>query len=109
LIVGVCQIHLHLPAAHSLKEKRKVVRSLVERLRARYNLSVAEVGHHDRWQSAVLGLASASLDGDAAHGLLSQAADFVAQSAGEFVVLDAAIEVIPVANETAGSTGAGWL
>jgi uncharacterized protein YlxP (DUF503 family) len=96
MIVGACQIRLHLPASHSLKEKRKIVRSLVERLRARFNLSVAEIEEQDRWQLAVLGLTSASRDGTAAHALLQQAADFVEEQAGDYVVLDVEIEIVPV-------------
>jgi uncharacterized protein YlxP (DUF503 family) len=96
MIIGACRIRLHLPESHSLKEKRKVVRSLVERLRSRFNLSVAEVDEQDRWQIAVLGLASASLDGAAAHALLSQAADFVSGEAGDFIVLDIETEIVPV-------------
>jgi uncharacterized protein YlxP (DUF503 family) len=96
VIVGACQIHLHLPAAQSLKEKRKVVRSLVDRLRARFNISVTEVAERDRWQIIVLGLTSASLDGTAAHSLLARAADYVTEGAGDYIVTDVEIEVMPV-------------
>ena len=47
-------------------------------------------------QLAVIGLATASRDGTAAQALLSQAADFIAEQAGEFVVLDVEIDVVPV-------------
>ena len=96
MIVGACRVRLHLPASHSLKEKRKVVRSLTERLRTRFNVSVGEVAEQDRWQVAVIGLATASLDGTAAHAMLSQAVDYIAAAAGDFVVGDVEIEVTPV-------------
>jgi uncharacterized protein YlxP (DUF503 family) len=41
--IGFCTFELHLPAARSLKDKRQVVRSVKERLRARYNVAVVEV------------------------------------------------------------------
>jgi len=60
--IGVLTLELHLPDAHSLKEKRMVVRSLKDRLRARFNVAVAELDHQDLWQHAVLGVVSISSD-----------------------------------------------
>jgi len=60
LIIGCCQIEIHLPACHSLKEKRKVVNRLRDRLRHRYNVSFAEVGYQDTWQRVGLALAAVS-------------------------------------------------
>ncbi|MFC2150591.1 DUF503 domain-containing protein [Calditrichota bacterium] len=48
---------LYLPMCHSLKEKRKIIRSLKDSLRANFNLSVAEVAHQDKHQSAEIGIA----------------------------------------------------
>lgn len=55
-------VTLHIPCAASLKEKRKQVKSLRERLQAKFNASVAEIDAHDEWQSAVLGLTMISND-----------------------------------------------
>jgi len=60
--IGVLSLELHLPDAHSLKEKRMVVRSVKDRLRARFNVAVAELDHQDLWQRAVLGVVSISSD-----------------------------------------------
>ena len=60
--IGVLTLELHLPDAHSLKEKRMVVRSFKDRLRARFNVAVAELDHQDLWQRAVLGVVSISND-----------------------------------------------
>ncbi|MBF8305081.1 MAG: hypothetical protein HW398_269 [Acidobacteria bacterium] len=60
--IGVLTLELHLPDAHSLKEKRMVVRSVKDRLRARFNVAVAELDHQDLWQRAVLGVVSISSD-----------------------------------------------
>ena len=54
--VGACMLTLHVPASHSLKDKRQVVRSLIERLRRQFNVAAAEVEEQDSWQTAVLGL-----------------------------------------------------
>jgi hypothetical protein len=58
LNVGLCIIHIHLPGAASLKDKRQVLRSLKDRLREHYNVSVAEVDHQDLWQRITLGVVS---------------------------------------------------
>ena len=56
------RLQLHIPHSHSLKEKRKVVRSLKERLRHRFNVTVAEVGTLDKWQVATIMVAMVSKD-----------------------------------------------
>lgn len=56
MFVAACRVDLHLAGTTSLKEKRQVVRSLLDRLRARGALGVAEVGAQDLWQRAVLGV-----------------------------------------------------
>jgi hypothetical protein len=58
MIVGIAVLELHLPHARSLKEKRQVVRSLVDRMHQRYRVSVAETGHHDLHQRAEIGIAA---------------------------------------------------
>ncbi|MEL7060806.1 MAG: DUF503 domain-containing protein [Acidobacteriota bacterium] len=66
MIVGVVTLELHLPEARSLKQKRKVVKGLVDRLHARLKVSVAETDHHDLHQRAEIGLAVvARSDGEA--------------------------------------------
>lgn len=47
---------LHIPAAQSLKMKRRVLKSLKDRIRSRFNVSVAEIGLHEKWQRAVVGV-----------------------------------------------------
>ena len=54
--VALCIIQIHLPAVTSLKEKRQVLRSLKDRLREHFNVSVAEIDHQDLWQRATLGI-----------------------------------------------------
>ena len=54
------RFHLHIPHSRSLKQKRAAVRPVVEGLRHRFSLSVAEIGHQDKWQRATIGLAVVS-------------------------------------------------
>jgi uncharacterized protein len=54
------QCELHIPTSRSLKEKRAVLRPIVEGLRHRFQISVAEVGYQDKWQRALVGMAVVS-------------------------------------------------
>ena len=68
--IGVLTLELHLPEAHSLKEKRFVVRKIKDRLRSRFNVAVAELDHQDLWQRALLGVVSISSDRKVLQNLL---------------------------------------
>lgn len=57
MFVVTCRVQLAIAGARSLKEKRRVVRSAIERLRARHNAAVSEVADQDVWQQATLGMA----------------------------------------------------
>jgi uncharacterized protein YlxP (DUF503 family) len=58
--VAVVQVELHIPASRSLKAKRAAVRPIVEGLRHRFHMSVAEVGYQDKWQRSLIGFAVVS-------------------------------------------------
>jgi uncharacterized protein YlxP (DUF503 family) len=62
MIVGVLTAQLHLHGINSLKEKRSIVKSLLGRLKSRFNISIAEVDHQDQKSSAVIGIALISND-----------------------------------------------
>jgi uncharacterized protein YlxP (DUF503 family) len=57
MIVGISSFELHLPSSRSLKDKRRVVKSLVDRNHPRFRVSVAETGFHDLHQRAEISLA----------------------------------------------------
>ena len=58
MVVGLLTLDLHFPGARSLKDKRRVLRRLMDRLRNRYNVAVAEVEHQDLWQRARVAVVS---------------------------------------------------
>ncbi len=58
--VAVVQLELHIPTSRSLKEKRAALRPIVEGIRHRFLVSVAEVGYQDKWQRALVGMAVVS-------------------------------------------------
>ena len=54
--IALVTVEIYIPFAHSLKDKRSVVRSLKEQLRTRFNASVSEFGYQDKWQRALIGV-----------------------------------------------------
>ena len=60
MIIGILHIELFIPESGSLKTKRFAIKSIKERLRSRYNVSVAEIDNMDKWQRASLGVAAVS-------------------------------------------------
>ena len=70
--VGILQVELAIAKARSLKEKRQVVRSALDRIRSSFNVSAAEVDDLDAHQSAALGFAAVSNDADHVRGLLQK-------------------------------------
>jgi len=63
--VGLLTLEIYIPDSHSLKDKRQVLRSLKDRLRARFNVAVAELEGQDTWQRAQIGVVT--LSSNAAH------------------------------------------
>jgi uncharacterized protein YlxP (DUF503 family) len=69
-LVALLTLELHIEGAHSLKDKRQVLRSLKDRLRGQFNVAVAELDHTDLWQRATLGVVSVSDSRDYLDGLM---------------------------------------
>ena len=68
--IGVLTLELRIDGSHSLKEKRHVVQSLKERLRHKFNVSVAEIAHQDLWQRATVAAVTVSSDRENAEKVL---------------------------------------
>ncbi len=88
-MVVSCRLELLLPEGSSLKDKRRLVRSLVERSRRRFNVAVAEVDALDAWRRAVLGLACVSNQHSHARAMLEEVVRwFEGHAPGEAIVSD---------------------
>jgi uncharacterized protein len=84
--VGVLTFELRLEHSHSLKDKRQVVKSLKDRLRARFNVAVAEVDEQETWQRAIVAAVTISGDRGAAEGVLQRVEDDAAGILGPMLV-----------------------
>ena len=79
--VGVCRIFLRIPESQSLKQKRQVVKSVIDRVKNRFNVAIAEVGALDSHQTAVLATVTVSNDSRHVNRILSHVVNFIEDSA----------------------------
>ena len=92
MTVGCCKIELRIPGSDSLKAKRRVVKSVKERVQARFNVGIAEVERLDDWQRATLGVVTVSNDSRLVDATLSKVVSWIELS-GDVLVVDYEIEL----------------
>ena len=93
MTLGLLTTELRIPANRSLKGKRKVLKSIKDRARNRFNISIAEVGHQDNWQLATLAIACVSCNSSEAHRLLNHVLKFL-ENNREIEVIDVSMETL---------------
>jgi uncharacterized protein YlxP (DUF503 family) len=93
MFVGVARLVLQIPGARSLKDRRRVVKSFKDRVRARLPVTVAEVGDVERYQLATLGVAVVSGDSDRCREVLSRVRS-LADQVGDAVLADVRSEIV---------------
>jgi hypothetical protein len=87
-------VKLRLPENGSLKGKRQVSRSIIEGVKNRFNVSIAEVEDQDAWQSLTLGISCVSNSAPHANEILSKAVNFIENSRFDAELVDYEIEII---------------
>jgi len=92
---GICQIRLHLHGSQSLKDKRRIVKSIISRLRNQYNISIAEVADLDLWQMATIGIACVSNHDQHVDEVFSRVVNFISQNYPEAEIVERAVEILP--------------
>ncbi len=93
MTVGSCKIELRIPGSESLKDKRRVIKSLKDRVQARFNVGIAEVDRLDDWQRATLGVAAVSKDARMVDEILSKVVNWI-EAHGEALVVDYEIDLV---------------
>jgi len=91
MVVAVLKVVLSIPHATSLKDKRRVLKSVKDKLRNRFNVSVAEIGEQDIWQTAHLGIAIVSSDSSYANGVVSRVQD-LCDNLRDAIMIDCVLE-----------------
>jgi uncharacterized protein YlxP (DUF503 family) len=94
MIVGTCLIELHLDGNESLKDKRAALKPLLARLHKEFNVSAAEVDHHDSWQSASIALACVSNDTARVEQVLNHAVQWIEHNRPDLQIVDWQIEIL---------------
>ena len=92
MVVGVLHVECGLPATQSIKDKRRIIKSVLDRLRHRFNVAAAEVTHQDSWRRAGLAVACVSTDTRHADSVLARVAREI-EHHGELVLLDYSTEM----------------
>ncbi|MFH1220725.1 MAG: DUF503 domain-containing protein [Candidatus Eisenbacteria bacterium] len=77
MVIGTCKLTLHIPDGGSLKAKRSVLRRLKDRVKNKFNVSIAEVGDCDLWQRSTLGIATVSKDSVFANQVISNVVSLI--------------------------------
>jgi hypothetical protein len=92
MLVALERLDLRIPGCGSLKEKRHVVKTLTHAIRSKFNVSVAEVDHHDLWQRTTLAVAVAAGEGHHAKRVLHEVEKLVERWA-EVELIDAELSI----------------
>lgn len=95
MYVAAAKISLHIPASQSLKDRRRVLRSLVDRTRQKFGAAVAEVGGQDTWQVAAVGVSVVSSNASHAQEMLDQVVSFIEEFSPEALVTGVESDTIP--------------
>lgn len=77
MIIGTAKIHLYANWVHSLKEKRMVVKSIIDKVKHRYNVSISEVDNQDFHQTITLGIACVSNDSKHAESMIQGVLNYI--------------------------------
>jgi len=92
-VVGTLKLSLHIHSSQSLKEKRKVVKSIVAKVHKKFNVSIAEVGSNDKWQMVELGIGAVGNDRRFVNSVLDNILSFLdSLYLGE--IIDSDIEIL---------------
>jgi len=94
VVVGTCTVELLLPGNGSLKGKRRIVKSIIQRVQNNFNVSIAEVDAQDLWQRAVLGIACVSTSAEVVHRVLTRVVEWITVHYPQVEMLDYEIEIL---------------
>jgi hypothetical protein len=92
--VGICRIKLHISDSRSLKDKRRIVKSIVSRLRNQYNISIAEVDDQELWQLITLGITCVSNQNQHVDEILSKVISFITSNYPELEIVEHQSEIL---------------
>jgi uncharacterized protein YlxP (DUF503 family) len=93
MVVGVCKIDFLIHDNHSLKGKRRVVKTIIGKVKSRFNLSIAEVDHNDLWQKGSIGISIIGNDRNVLNSMLDKILNYI-ESLNLVDIVDHSFEII---------------
>lgn len=93
MIVGSCSLKLMIYESNSLKDKRHVLRSIIDRLKSRFNISIAEIDLNNNWQTSIIGFACVSNNTNYLNKIISKIIEFI-DNDSRVEILDYNIEIL---------------
>lgn len=93
MILGTCRLKITIYESDSLKYKRHILKSIIERLKNKFNISIAEIALNDTWQSAVIGFACVTNDRAYANKIINKVISFIDMD-NRVEIIDCIIEIL---------------
>jgi len=93
VIIGSCKVYLNVPFSHSLKEKRMVVKSIIQKVKNKFNVSIAEVEDQDIHQSIIIGFVVVTTTTAHANSMVQSVINFI-DEVSEADLMDTYIEIL---------------
>jgi len=94
MVIGVTRMAIEIPGARSLKDKRRVVKSVIDQVKHRFNVAIAEVDGHAQWQFAELAVACVSTSPQHADEMLRRVLQFIEEHLADGYLMDYQTELI---------------
>ncbi len=92
--IGICELDLHLPGVASLKEKRGIIKSMLNKMRKQFNVSTAEVAYQDVWQSSKIAITTVSPSSQVIHKRMQTIIKWIEAHYPDAHIMDEDIEII---------------
>lgn len=93
MVIGSCTIKLRLFEVNSLKDKRQIIKSIIGRIKSRFNVSIAEIDLNNSWQTTLIGFACVTNDSHHANQILSNVIRFIDEDS-RVEILEENIEIL---------------
>ena len=93
MMIGILSVSLHIPGSQSLKDKRQVIKSVIERTRNKFNVAIAEIDDNDLWQRAVLGMVCIGNEKKIVNQIIDKTLNFI-RSFPLIALIDFQIEIL---------------
>lgn len=93
-IMGLCTLEMHLSGVLSLKEKRGLLKRMFARVRKQFNVSIAEIDHHDKWQSTRIAIVTVTNSTKHAQQSIDTISKWIEANFPDHLIVDQEIEII---------------